>query len=329
MAGKNFTMKEGQVLFRQGDKSDGMYLIRSGDLQVYLESGKGADEIVLATVNQGGMIGEMALFDQQPRSASVKALTKAEITHISNSDFVALMKQIPKWFTALMGTLSGRLRVTNDRLKKLEGNGGGVSKGEKVRMIIRVLGLIEIILAVDGVKEGKGYILDCAHLKQKMYQLTADSQKEIEQCLDALVAIELIVVKTNAKKISMLTVEDRGALKRLHKFMAEFETVSGKPCLGKVGSQVLKIAVALAEDIAYDPLTLPYNYIVSDAKKRGLPGFEDGPNILNLIAKAHKGDFSVVKTSDGGIGIKAEKKSLKNLAKMHGKVQKLISSLLV
>ncbi|MCX6126006.1 MAG: cyclic nucleotide-binding domain-containing protein, partial [Proteobacteria bacterium] len=118
MAGANKILKAGQMVFKAGEAADGMYLVRKGELVVFLE--QDGKQVVLAKIGEGAMIGEMALFDRQPRSASVKASTESEVTLISLDDFGKLMKQIPKWFVGLMTTLSGRLRTTNDRLRLVE-----------------------------------------------------------------------------------------------------------------------------------------------------------------------------------------------------------------
>ena len=105
MAGKNIILKKGEVLFNYGDASDGMFLVRKGDIKIFIHDNQD-NEIVLAEVTSGAMIGEMALFDNKPRSASAAAITDVEITHISKADFNRIMKQIPKWFVNLMSTLS-------------------------------------------------------------------------------------------------------------------------------------------------------------------------------------------------------------------------------
>ena len=76
MAGKNKILKKGQVLFKEGAESDGMYVIRKGQILIYLE--KGEVEVKLATITAGAMLGEMALFDKKPRSASAKAIEECE-----------------------------------------------------------------------------------------------------------------------------------------------------------------------------------------------------------------------------------------------------------
>ena len=84
MAGNVKSIKAGAVLFRAGDPADGMYLVRKGELMVYLE--QNGTEVKLANVGAGNMIGEMAFFDKKPRSASVKANEDTEITIITNAD---------------------------------------------------------------------------------------------------------------------------------------------------------------------------------------------------------------------------------------------------
>jgi CRP/FNR family transcriptional regulator, cyclic AMP receptor protein len=155
VAGSNIVYKEGQVVFKQGEPADGMYLIRKGELKVYLE--KDGNEVQLASVGSGGMIGEMAFFDQKPRSASVKATKEAEVTKITPDDFAKLMKQIPKWFVSIMSSLSTRLRETNERLQKVENKQAGAkSPYEDVQKILHVLNL----LMKDATKEGKYWALN-------------------------------------------------------------------------------------------------------------------------------------------------------------------------
>src|SRR5262245_24277206 len=68
----------GAILFNQGDGSDGLYVITSGIVRIYLTSADGRE----ATINlseEGEVIGEMALLDGLPRSAGAAALTEARL----------------------------------------------------------------------------------------------------------------------------------------------------------------------------------------------------------------------------------------------------------
>src|SRR3990172_2422319 len=69
-------LKKGEVLFREGDKGDELYLIRQGTI-VISKPVVGCVEQALARIDPGDFFGEMSLFDQAPRSATVQAETNA------------------------------------------------------------------------------------------------------------------------------------------------------------------------------------------------------------------------------------------------------------
>src|SRR5690606_13731094 len=91
---------------------------RKGQLKVFLQ--KGNEEIPLATLHEGAIVGEMAFIDDKPRSASVRSLVPCELTVITRADFDKLLTQVPKWMVSMLQSLSGRLRTTNEKLQKLE-----------------------------------------------------------------------------------------------------------------------------------------------------------------------------------------------------------------
>ena len=90
-------------LFSQDDPSDGLYVLLSGKLQIYIFSGfTGKAPKVLAELTPGQYVGEMGLLDGQPRSASVKALENSEVMLIPSAGFAVLLashRQIAKEVT--------------------------------------------------------------------------------------------------------------------------------------------------------------------------------------------------------------------------------------
>lgn len=151
------------------------------------------------------MIGEMALFDSQPRSASVKASQRSDVTHITQADFNKLMKQIPKWFTALMGTLSNRLRTTNHKVQELTEKIEAIhmSNSPEVLALKRSLAILKVtneVWQAKGEKTGKAsrgykhFVVDKAsaisHISKKM-QINAKELTLIMQGLEkAKIAFE-------------------------------------------------------------------------------------------------------------------------------------------
>jgi CRP/FNR family transcriptional regulator, cyclic AMP receptor protein len=76
------TFAPGEVIFREGDKADKMYVVLSGEVEVHLQG------TVIDTLAQGATFGEMALIDGSPRSATVVAKTSSEVAAINEKTFV-------------------------------------------------------------------------------------------------------------------------------------------------------------------------------------------------------------------------------------------------
>jgi len=108
------TLEPGQLLFAKGDPAHEMYIVKRGQLQIL------NDDFVLETVGPGDLIGEMALVDESPRSASVKALTDCEVIPVNESRVLWMVEQTPRFALRLLKVLSTRLRRTNELVKGLQ-----------------------------------------------------------------------------------------------------------------------------------------------------------------------------------------------------------------
>jgi CRP-like cAMP-binding protein len=106
------------VIFRQGDPCDGIYSVKVGAVSVYKTkpTPSGAAEIELVRLGPGSMFGEMGMFDQTRRDASVKAVEYTECIVITREMFDSQMAALPAWVVNFVKILVGRLRSTNDRL---------------------------------------------------------------------------------------------------------------------------------------------------------------------------------------------------------------------
>ena len=97
----------GDSLFREGEKGEKMYVLLEGEMEILL------GDFVLETVRQGALIGEMALIDDSPRTASVVARTPCRLAEIDRRRFHFLVQQTPHFVTHVMKTLADRLRHMN------------------------------------------------------------------------------------------------------------------------------------------------------------------------------------------------------------------------
>lgn len=109
------------IVFRQGEVGDAMFLVLSGELRA--RSLVGDSETILATFRTGDFFGDMALFDNGPRSADVVANTDSSLIKISAVNFYRLIREAPALATpflqATARTLSSRIRADNKRLLQI------------------------------------------------------------------------------------------------------------------------------------------------------------------------------------------------------------------
>ena len=112
---ENLRLMPNQYLIREGEESTEMYYLQSGSLAVFKR--KGDHEFQIGTIMTGELVGEMSFLDKHPRSASVKALTDCVLVVIPLEKFESTLASMPKWFSALLHTLTDRLRKANARIK--------------------------------------------------------------------------------------------------------------------------------------------------------------------------------------------------------------------
>lgn len=94
----------GDVIFNDGDPGDVMYIVQAGELEV-LYRGK-----VIETVGAGGIVGEMALVDQSPRSATVVAKTDCKLVSLDEAGFKIHVSHTPFFAVQVMRVIVERLR---------------------------------------------------------------------------------------------------------------------------------------------------------------------------------------------------------------------------
>lgn len=100
-------VKEGTLIFQEGDKADGLFVIKRGQVRIRLGNR------TLAELSANSIFGEMALIDDAPRSATAVAMTDVELVPISEKQFLFLVSQTPFFALKVMRVLARRLRTTS------------------------------------------------------------------------------------------------------------------------------------------------------------------------------------------------------------------------
>jgi CRP-like cAMP-binding protein len=112
------TFSDGEVITRQGDVGDCMYVIQQGEVQVLIE--KDGVETPLRVANEGEFMGEMAIFDREERSATLRALGEARLLTIDKKNFLKRVHKDPSLAFRLVQTMSKRVRDLSDEVARLK-----------------------------------------------------------------------------------------------------------------------------------------------------------------------------------------------------------------
>ena len=114
--GKAFA--DGEFIIREGDVGDCMYVIQEGQAEVLI--GNGEDEVLLDVIGPGAFFGEMAVFERDVRSATIRALGTTRVITVDKKNFMRRMHEDPALAFRLVETMSHRVRNLTEKIAKLE-----------------------------------------------------------------------------------------------------------------------------------------------------------------------------------------------------------------
>jgi signal transduction histidine kinase len=110
---KTIRLREGEVIFREGDPGDSLYLVGEGSIKIS-KSGRGGAQETLGFIQPGNFFGEMALFDGQPRSASATAASSSLLASVDERTFQQILELAPsRLHMNFLRAVSERLRQVN------------------------------------------------------------------------------------------------------------------------------------------------------------------------------------------------------------------------
>ena len=110
--------QDGEIIVRQGDPGDSMFVIQGGQVLVLAE--RDGEETLLRIAQQGELLGEMAIFEQQVRSATLRALGETKILTIDKKNFMRRINEDPTIAFRIVETMSQRVRELSDEVVRLK-----------------------------------------------------------------------------------------------------------------------------------------------------------------------------------------------------------------
>ncbi len=109
---KEAQFKEGEIIFKENSKADAFYIIKEGEVEIIKEGNAGVEEVLAVKKNQD-VFGEMAVIDDLPRSASIKAKTDVVLLRLSKDIFNELLKSFSHISLEISRNICSTVRSTN------------------------------------------------------------------------------------------------------------------------------------------------------------------------------------------------------------------------
>ncbi len=103
------------VLFRQGDTAEELFVVQSGQIAIALQSVDGRESVV-AVLDPPSLFGELPLFDGSPRSADARALQPTDVVSVRYDDVTAVLDEQPRLLWGIVRLFAERLRATDEAL---------------------------------------------------------------------------------------------------------------------------------------------------------------------------------------------------------------------
>jgi CRP-like cAMP-binding protein len=112
------TLGSGEVLFYSGEAADAVYIIEEGEAQILVGSGR--DEVHVGTLGRYWLLGELAVFRNQPRSATIRARGQLRVVKIDADIFLRIVSESPDVALNIMRILSDKLAKMTESFERFE-----------------------------------------------------------------------------------------------------------------------------------------------------------------------------------------------------------------
>ncbi|MFZ2958061.1 MAG: methyl-accepting chemotaxis protein [Candidatus Ozemobacteraceae bacterium] len=183
-----YTVQAKTTVFKEGDPGDALFIIKNGKVNILKRNSDGV-ESVLATVSKNAVIGDMAVIDDQPRSASVATVQDTVFFRITKADFKNLLTDNPEISIQILKLMTERLRTTSLHLKELEASANQMQ--EVIRVITKIArksNLLSLNASIEAARvgeQGRAFSVVASEMK-KLAEDSAQEATKIDKLLQTL-----------------------------------------------------------------------------------------------------------------------------------------------
>lgn len=196
--------KRGTLMFIEGETSTEMYILQSGKVRILKQEGEKTVE--LATLGAGSVLGELALLDHQPRSATAQVVEDVTSTVIDEDLLRSTLEKTPSWLSSIIQVVVRRLRDTMKRTSD------DIVRGS-------VAGVIRLVLLVFNAEAKNTDRMLLARLKDAVYSTIGLGDIETENVFLHLILKDMALIRKNDMGQEFLIVKDRDVLQLYMSFL--------------------------------------------------------------------------------------------------------------
>ena len=168
------TLEEGQILFREGDPGENLYVVRDGELQ-----GKSTLGTAINTYGPGALIGELAFLKHEPYTETITATEDCELIEITPDALDKSLEQEPTWFKSIISFLTGRLQIAGENKRK----------SDKIKALPSLLYILDSDHSINE-------IFNSVH---NLFNISKDCINELLQILDDLEILKIQGTQVHVK----------------------------------------------------------------------------------------------------------------------------------
>jgi uncharacterized membrane protein len=129
--------KNGESIFRFGDAGHALYIVRSGEVEIFVINDQG-EKIVLETAKPGDVFGEVSLLDNGPRTASVSAIADVEVLRLDREHFEDYVRVYTPAALNLLSVIARRLRNTDEMIRRTVSRNANEVAAEQGTFVTRI-----------------------------------------------------------------------------------------------------------------------------------------------------------------------------------------------
>ncbi len=190
-------LRANQVLYRQGDVADSLYVIKSGKIGLYVKGPSGPVEV--ARLRRGQIVGDLSFFTGSPRTSDAIALADTEFTAVSYESVRAQFETIPAWIKSVTMTLASQVQSYSTEIKPLRDHKDVTTNDSVPRLVIaRAWAALTLVPSQFGVRDGETVSIDWPTLRSYSNLCFREISERVIQLASALAPLGFCSVHADA-----------------------------------------------------------------------------------------------------------------------------------